>query len=102
MLYFYKLGHCDDFGVAEFEFLTQSKALWSDQNWLISEYFCDTKMCGSLIFGGIIVEMENISAKDQKNLEKKITWQNEQKIFQNPSKAYDPNYKKPTQNYSEI
>lgn len=94
MFYFYKLGHCGDFGVAEFEFLTKSIALWHDENWLISEIFCDTEKCGSLVFGGIIPELANLSDKDQKNLESKVNWQNEKKIFQNKSKVYDPSYKK--------
>lgn len=59
-MYIYKLGHSEQFGIKEFEFLTKKKALWSNQNWLISKNLLDTSVCGSLIFGGQIENSKSI------------------------------------------
>lgn len=67
-MYIYKLGHCPEFGVLEFEFLTKQTVLWHNQNWLISGEFCDTSVCGSLVFGGQI-ENENLENDWQNGLE---------------------------------
>jgi hypothetical protein len=99
MLYIYKLGHCCDFGVAEFEFLTKKPALWYNENWLISTYFCDTMECGSIIFGGEIVEMENLTEKEKKSCEQKINWQSQKKEHE-PQK-YNPNFQKNSPSFAQ-
>ena len=67
-MYIYKLGHSPDFGLCEFEFLTKQNALWHNQNWLISGEFCDTSVCGSLVFGGQIENnLENVNSSYSKN-----------------------------------
>ena len=78
-MYIYKLGHSPDFGVREFEFLTKKTALWHNQNWLISGEFCDTSICGSLIFGGQIEE----SAENLKNIGENINLINQKSHLKN-------------------
>ncbi len=58
--YFYLLGHESQLSIAEYEFLTQDKLYEVRGKWLLSNSLLDTKLTGSLVFGGETVAMGNL------------------------------------------
>jgi hypothetical protein len=55
-MYFYKLGHQGELGVAEFFELTQDSNFKFSKNWILSESEIDVNISGSLVFSGEIID----------------------------------------------
>jgi hypothetical protein len=53
--YLYRLGHCPDLSVAEFDAITKTTSTNYNQNWLLTDQLINVNKTGSMVYGGEIV-----------------------------------------------
>ncbi len=59
--FFYKLGHCRELAETEYSFLSGDQNYLVDKDWLLGSEFIHVNLTGSLVFGGTILGLVDLT-----------------------------------------
>lgn len=80
--FFYKLGHCRELAITEYSFLSGDQNYLVNKDWLLGSEFIHVNLTGSLVFGGTILGLVDLT----KDFSKVLTLLQENLILLKESK----------------